>query len=171
MSRAAKIWRFKIWRFFLLRQLPLLHLPDLTHPLKSLEDVCRPPPPPPSQDTPHSVNSWEIFWLKAQPIRLSCCCGCCLEESVIPTLKHYLSAIKKIKIRTLILTKGKITLDVGDLEFKCYVSVWNWPESSFILKVWWPIWQTQSLVLCLWDSLTIREGWHIICVEESTAFR
>ena len=37
MSRAAKIWRFKIWRFFLLCQLPLLHLPDLTHTLKSLE--------------------------------------------------------------------------------------------------------------------------------------
>ena len=94
--------------------------------------VQTPPPPPPSQDTPHSVNSWEIFWLKAQPIRLSCCCGCCLEESVI-LLWNNLSAIKKIKIRTLILTKGKITLDVGNLEFKCCFCV-ELTQTLFYLK-------------------------------------
>ena len=30
--------------------------------------------------------------------------------------------------------------------------------------------ETQSLILCLSDSLTIRESRHIISVEESTAF-
>ena len=39
ISRAAKIWRFKICTFF------LLHLLDLTHPLKSLDDVGSPPLP------------------------------------------------------------------------------------------------------------------------------
>ena len=37
ISRAAKIWRFKICAFF------LLHLFDLTHPLKGLDDVGSPP--------------------------------------------------------------------------------------------------------------------------------
>ena len=157
MSRAAKIWRFKIWRFFLLCQLPLLHLPDLTHPLKSLEDVCRPPPPPPSQDTPHSVNSWEIFWLKAQLSRLSRCCGCCLEESVIPTLKQSKCNQENWDKNPKIII---ITLDIGNLEFKCYISVRNRPKSYFILMVWWPIWGAQSIVLFLWDSLIIRESWH-----------
>ena len=143
MSRAAKIWRFKICRFFLLCQLPLLHLSDLTHPMKSLEDVYRPPPPPPSQDTPHSVNSWEIFLVESSTNQTQLCC---LEESVIPTLKQSKCNQQNYNKNPQILTKGKITLDVGNLEFKCYVSVWNWPESSFILKVWWPIWQTQSSV-------------------------
>ena len=53
----------------------------------------RPPisPPPPSPFTGQTPLSWfmgDFFWLKAQPIRLSCCCGCCLEASVIPTLKQ-----------------------------------------------------------------------------------
>ena len=39
ISRAAKIWRFKICAFF------LLHLLDLTDPLKSLDDVGSPPLP------------------------------------------------------------------------------------------------------------------------------
>ena len=69
--------------FFFLCQLPLLHLPDFTHPLKSLDDVCSPPSPLTGQ-TPVIKFMRDIFWLKAQPIRLSCCCSYCFKESVIP---------------------------------------------------------------------------------------
>ena len=61
IGKAAKIWRFKIGRFFFLCQLPLLHLHDLTHPLKTSDDICSLPPSPFKGQTPLSKFKSDFF--------------------------------------------------------------------------------------------------------------